>query len=86
MDNLTQNKVVLILGVEMRSGTKYLYDLLGMHPQCRLASETPEDFVVAESAYLDKFIRSLSSLWKNHPHPSCTLGLLRVKEALIKTA
>ena len=34
----------LILGAEMRSGTNYLYDLLGQHQQISLASHIPETF------------------------------------------
>lgn len=53
-----------ILGVEMRSGTNYLYDLLGKHHQCHLAQDTAEDFIVSQAAYLRKFSDTMWYFWK----------------------
>lgn len=74
-----QVQIALVLGVEMRSGTNYLFDLLGHHPQCSLARKTPEDFLVAESAYLDKYIRVLWSFWKKYTYSNLSLECLQVK-------
>lgn len=74
-----QVQIALVLGVEMRSGTNYLFDLLGQHPQCGLARKTPEDFLVAESAYLDKYIRVLWSFWKKYTYSNLSLESLQVK-------
>jgi len=78
-ESVSKNKVVLILGVSMRSGTNHLYDLLGKHPQCSLASGAYEDYILSESAYLDKFIRTLWSFWKRYTSSSVTEELLQSK-------
>jgi hypothetical protein len=65
---------VLILGIEMRSGTNYLYDLLGRHSQCALSTDISEDFLVAESAYLTKYVSVIWSFWKNFKPSSLRLS------------
>ena len=55
---------VFVIGIQMRSGTNYLYDLLGKHGDCRLAGDIPEDFLVSESAYLGKYLKVMWSFWR----------------------
>jgi hypothetical protein len=77
MKKKSHRRVLLVLGVEMRSGTNYIYDLLEKHPDCVAARSTPEDFMVAESAYLGKYINTLWSFWKKYTYSKMTIDSLQ---------
>ena len=51
-------QLIFLLGIQPRSGTNYLFDLLLAHPDCT-ASLLPEDFFVAYSHHLHGFVQSV---------------------------
>ncbi|WP_017328340.1 sulfotransferase [Synechococcus sp. PCC 7336] len=59
--------VVTILGIEMRSGTNYLHDLIVKHPQCSGARGIWEDFVLADLQYVSKYFSVLETFWQKFP-------------------
>ena len=55
-------KLIFILGAFKRSGTNYLRDLLSYHPLCE-KSPVPEDFLLANSDLLVKYIEQTGVQW-----------------------
>jgi hypothetical protein len=71
--------VALIVGIEMRSGTNYLYSLLAKHKQIQCSTDTAEDFIIAQSAYLRKFISVLWQAWERYKPRVLSFELLASK-------
>jgi hypothetical protein len=64
---------IFIFGISRRSGTNFLMDLLTRHPDCKAPSYIGEDFYVARSKYLRRFVREITARWQpgwwwNYPH------------------
>jgi hypothetical protein len=55
-------KTVFILGVEQRSGTNYLWQLLRLHPRCHVGS-VGEDFLLEHSQFLKEYADRLYRSW-----------------------
>ncbi len=59
-----QARPVFILGIAPRSGTTYLQDLLRVHPDCDVQGlELDEDYFVAYSHLLVKYVNAASRFW-----------------------
>jgi hypothetical protein len=66
-----EERIVFILGIEARSGTNYLRNLLIHHPRCRRLFSDPraEDFLIANLGHLKGFeddIVKRVSQWEDH--------------------
>jgi hypothetical protein len=57
---------IFMLGILMRSGTNFLYDLLRLHPDCDASTPVPEDFLVHCADLLVEYVDSVSSNWRSH--------------------
>lgn len=55
-------EIIFILGVEQRSGTHFLQDLLFLHEECG-RGRIPEDFILANAGLLDRYFRSIFESW-----------------------
>ena len=60
---LSTQKPIFILGISARSGTNFLSDLLGKHPDCYISATIWEDYLVYYSDLLLKYTRSVSKRW-----------------------
>jgi protein-tyrosine sulfotransferase len=56
-------KVVFLLGIMPRSGTHYLLSLMKKHPDCTAKTGIPEDFIIANSDLLVKFVDGVYDSW-----------------------
>ena len=54
---------IFILGIMPRSGTNYLWDLVRLHPDITTTDPVMEDFMVAESSQLHRFVTNVCSHW-----------------------
>jgi Sulfotransferase family len=62
--NIMQADPIFILGIMPRSGTNYLWDLLGLHPQCAPArAPIREDFFLEASDHLLAYTREVRDRW-----------------------
>ncbi len=59
----TRPKVVFLLGIMPRSGTHYLLSLMDKHPDCAEMTGIPEDFIIANSDLLVKFVDGVHHSW-----------------------
>lgn len=59
---MTSENLILVLGLFKRTGTNHLKDLLCCHPDCRF-SAIPEDFLLAKSDLLLRYIRETYTAW-----------------------
>jgi Sulfotransferase family len=57
------SELVFVFGIMQRSGTNYLSDLLTLHEQCR-GSRIYEDFLVANSGLLERYVDAVSKNWR----------------------
>jgi protein-tyrosine sulfotransferase len=57
-------ELVFVFGIMHRSGTNYLRDLLALHEQCR-CSRIHEDFLVANSCLLERYVDAVSKNWNS---------------------
>jgi hypothetical protein len=56
---------IFIIGINPRSGTNYLYNLLGTHPDCVFSNHFGEDFILSGAhKYLD-FIETVTHKWRS---------------------
>lgn len=53
---------VFVLGIEMRCGTNYLWQLLRLHPQCHVGS-VGEDYLMEYSELMEKYADRLYRKW-----------------------
>lgn len=56
-------ELCFILGIDYRSGTNHLYQLLRLHPQCVGLAPIWEDFVLHHSHHLHSYVQSLFGSW-----------------------
>ncbi len=62
--NLTLSSPLLMLqGITQRSGTNYLYNLLKIHPKVSEMRVPGEDFLLAASPQLSKYVEKTASFW-----------------------
>jgi hypothetical protein len=57
-------RVVFILGIEQRSGTNFLSDLLKEHPDCQRVQTIWEDHFIENSQHLHHFVSAVRKKWK----------------------
>lgn len=57
------SELCFILGIDYRSGTNHLYQLLRLHPQCVGLAPIWEDFVLHHSHHLHSYVQSLFGSW-----------------------
>jgi hypothetical protein len=55
---------IFIIGINPRSGTNYLYNLLGLHPQCVLSNHYGEDFIISGIHKYLEFYEAVTYRWK----------------------
>ncbi|WNJ16408.1 sulfotransferase [Pontibacter sp. G13] len=56
---------VFILGIHGRSGTNFLFQLLGLHPDVVFPKHPGEDFLVAYLPHLESFDQALVNRWND---------------------
>lgn len=54
---------IFMLGIMPRSGTNYLWDLVRLHPDVGTTDPVMEDFMVAESHHLHRFVSNAYAHW-----------------------
>jgi len=54
---------VFVLGVERRSGTNFLSDLLCIHPDARKRPGLAEDFLLKQAGHLENYVTALRKTW-----------------------
>lgn len=59
------DRLIFVLGIMERSGTNYLMDLLLTHSDCT-PSNIPEDFLLAESHWLNGYVDALYKKWNSN--------------------
>jgi hypothetical protein len=57
------SRPLLILGIYLRSGTNYLYDLLSQLDQCAPAGPVREDYLLAYTAQLTTYTEQVTRRW-----------------------
>ena len=57
------DQAVFILGIEHRSGTNFLADLLALHDDCCRPATIGEDFFLHHAQLLDKYVAKLHGSW-----------------------
>lgn len=57
------SRLVFLLGVAPRSGTNFVADLLGVHPECEIVRDPPEDGVLRSAHHLVAFEESLRDFY-----------------------
>ncbi len=58
-----QPKLCFILGIQQRSGTNYLYRLLGQHPDCYAQGPIMEDFLIHHVDLLKDYAHRVYGMW-----------------------
>jgi hypothetical protein len=56
-------KPIFVMGILHRSGTNFLVNLICSHPDCALPAPVWEDFLVAESNHLARYVDRVSDRW-----------------------
>jgi hypothetical protein len=64
-----ETEFVFILGITHRSGTNFLSDLVTRHPDCEKVRTIWEDFLLANSDKLDKFVSAVAGCWNRDWDP-----------------
>jgi len=59
----SQAQPIFILGILPRCGTNFLSELLCLHPDCAPSAPVPEDFLVAHTDLLDRYIDKVHKRW-----------------------
>jgi len=54
---------IFVLGISQRCGTNFLVNLLCSHPHCALPAPIWEDFLVAHSDHLTRYVDHVSQRW-----------------------
>lgn len=54
---------IFVLGIQPRSGTNYLFDLIRRHPDCAPATPIWEDFLLAHAELLERYARAVTGHW-----------------------
>ncbi len=67
---------IFILGICRRSGTNFLSDLLGLHPECSVVEAPPEDFLLENAGYLQMYADAVGRSWKPKWDPEGNLKSL----------
>jgi hypothetical protein len=70
-------RAAFILGIEHRSGTNFLSDLLALHPDCCRPKIIYEDFLVHRAADLVRFAEGLHGYWddlQRTEYPTARIG------------
>jgi hypothetical protein len=62
-------QVVLVLGIQRRSGTNFLYDLICLHPDCARVEAIWEDFALARADRLRNYAAAVSQAWNGDWDP-----------------
>jgi len=57
---------IFVLGILGRSGTNYLSNLIGLHPDCELITSIPEDWLLAESHLMVQYTQAVYRNWIDH--------------------
>lgn len=78
-----------MLGMEQRSGTNYLANLLSLHPQCEMSCPPYEDYFLKDSSLLCQYVDGLFEEWTSEWEMEKNVGskeylLSLIGEALIK--
>jgi hypothetical protein len=58
-----KKKPVFIIGINRRSGTNYLYNLLVNHPDCQASLHEGEDFLLYGADKLEEYYKTVTSMW-----------------------
>jgi len=56
---------IVILGIQPRSGTNYLSDLICLHPDCSPPIGVPEDHLLAGAGHLAAYDQAQQNVWRN---------------------
>ncbi len=59
----TSRKICFLLGIDYRSGTNHLYQLLRLHPNCLGLAPIWEDFLLHHSKHLESYIEKVFGSW-----------------------
>ena len=65
--NSFQTNPIFIRGITQRSGTNFLYDLINLHPDCRVPLTITEDHMLDNSGLLVKYTESTFKCYSHHP-------------------
>ena len=57
---------IFILGILMRTGTNFLYDLVRLHLDCDVPTPVPEDYLVHCADLLAEYVGSVAANWRPH--------------------
>lgn len=76
MSNPQPPRTCFILGVLQRSGTNYLYDLLGRHPHCATPGPLWEDFFVRSADLLRDYTEQVRRKWNPRWNVEARIGSL----------
>ena len=67
MCDSTAVKMIFVLGIQGRSGTNYLWDLLNLHPSVEAVSVASEDWVVDQLHHVERLSTTLEKRWTLPP-------------------
>jgi hypothetical protein len=59
----SSHKICFLLGVDRRSGTNHLYQLLRLHPHCLGLAPIWEDFFLHHSKHLETYVEDVFQSW-----------------------
>lgn len=60
---------IFVLGITPRSGTNFLYNLLSLHPDCRVPEPIWEDYLLEPSHLLLQYTRAVCRWWEGADPP-----------------
>ena len=66
------SQAIFIIGIEHRSGTNFLCDLLALHDDCSRPTVVGENFFLHHASWLRKYAQGLHKSWNQEWHASAT--------------